>query len=337
MTRSTHSLLAALIVTPLIVTAVLAHDRSATSIRLDEMDSNRDGVISRPEAKDYYDDLYRKMARIDGRPGVEEDEFAEAPFELGRDLREKMERKWRRALEDRFEELDYNGDHQVELGEFLDAPVPAVAAREFESGDLEAADRNREIRFEQLDTDKNMLLTRDEYTALPDYLSDTPMSPAERERSMEKRRAAFRSIDANGDGVMSRLEFLDTQWAFFAHADANRDDELDRYELRDARLGTVSPRPTPRYDYNRTDRDDDAPYDQNPAWREDPDRETSDYNRDHAWRENEDGPLPSRRDEQPYDGPYDDQPYDSPYSNDDWTNPDMPRDSSDGPTQLPGY
>ncbi len=163
-----------------------AEAQRARAARIQDLDANRDGRISRAEwdgsarAFDRYDrdgdgELTRdevRQARRTGRDGA-----GDPPFSDERDAAS------------RFDGLDANGDNRISRGEWRDGRDVFARLDENRDGVLTRAeltvDATAADRFEQLDADRSGAITRGEWV---------------------ESAAAYTRLDANRDGRLTRQE-----------------------------------------------------------------------------------------------------------------------------------
>ncbi len=200
---------------------------SSVNAQLEAMDDNRDAEITRAEAKDYYDKLYRKLARTDDKPGISVEDLVKGPQKLASKKNEKHARDRRNRLRDHFDDLDYNRDDMIDRGEFLDGTHPR-----HDNKDISADKRDTKLlnHFEEMDSNGDGYLSKDEF--LHNHHHDKAKRDGDDDRMYDRAKRALHKADKNGDGSLSRLEFVDAQWARFNRADSNKDDKLNRDEIR---------------------------------------------------------------------------------------------------------
>lgn len=206
-----------------VVTTVDAQGRGGARIRFQEMDDNRDGIITREEwngsdrsfeVHDWNGD--GQLSGPEVRPGARRTVTAEPDHVPGRNERYV---NWTRGG---FTALDHNRDNRISPNEWhfdtqtfrrVDANRDnSISLSEF-LGEADGDD-DREDSFDDLDYNNNGRVERSEWHG----------SLAE-----------FRRLDANQDGILSRYEVVGAQESFnthdeFAGLDYNRNGSLERAE-----------------------------------------------------------------------------------------------------------
>lgn len=142
-----------------------------------------------------------------------------------------------RQQQKRFQERDLNLDGQIELFEFRRPEPPGLS----EEGRRQWS-ASRAMQFEALDRDKNGRMSFDEFAntarlafVFGDQDKDQFLTWAELQTYVERgaeamaQRAAqtqARSLDTDGDGRLTRFEFVNARSAAMTAQDANRDGDL---------------------------------------------------------------------------------------------------------------
>ncbi len=198
----------------------------SVNAQLEAMDDNRDAVITRAEAKDFYDKLYRKLEFTDDEPGISVEDLVKGPQKLAAKKMKKEKRDMRNRMRDHFDDLDYNRDDMIDRGEFLDGKHTRHHDK-----DMTHDKRDRKLlnHFETLDGNGDGYLSKDEFLTNHNH-HKANHDDEDRHYAMAKR--ALKKADRNRDGSLSRLEFVNAQWARFNRTDTNNDDKLDRDEIR---------------------------------------------------------------------------------------------------------
>lgn len=199
----------------------------SVNAQLEAMDDNRDAVVTRAEAKDFYDKLYRKLARTDGEAGMSVEDLVKGPQKLHADRVKDQARDHRKRMRDHFDDMDYNRDDMIDREEFLDGHHPRF-------------DRNKDLSFDRRDSKllshfEDMDDNRDGYLSKDEFLSKhkkREASNSDDDHRYRKAKRALAKMDRNDDGSLSRLEFVNAQWDRFNRMDRDNNDELDRYEIR---------------------------------------------------------------------------------------------------------
>ncbi len=223
LTSSVAALVCAGLASSPVVTTVEAQGRAGSRIRFQEMDDNRDGIITRAEwngsdrsfdVHDWNDDdqLSGPEVRVGGRrtATVEPDHM---PGRYERYV------NWTQAG---FTALDHNRDNRITANEWHFDTETFRRVDDNRDGSLSKAeflgegeeDDDREDSFDDLDLNNNGRVERAEWHG----------SVAE-----------FRRLDTNGDNILSRYEVVGAQESFdtydeFAGLDYNRDGNIDRNE-----------------------------------------------------------------------------------------------------------
>jgi len=89
----------------------------------------------------------------------------------------------------------------------------------------------QEARFEQLDTDHDGKLGKDELFARTRQVSG---AAAPNDRTLKRQDAFFRRLDSDHDGIISKEEFMSQADRNFARCDTDRDDRTNTAECRQA-------------------------------------------------------------------------------------------------------
>jgi hypothetical protein len=223
LTSSAAALLLVGLASSPVVTTVDAQGRGGSRIRFQEMDDNRDGIITREEwngsdrsfeVHDWNGD--GQLSGPEVRPGARRTVTAEPDHVPGRNERYV---NWTRGG---FTALDHNRDNRISPNEWhfdgqtfrrVDANRDnSISLSEF-LGEADGDD-DREDSFDDLDYNNNGRVERSEWHG----------SLAE-----------FRRLDANQDGILSRYEVVGAQESFntyneFAGLDYNRNGSLERAE-----------------------------------------------------------------------------------------------------------
>lgn len=150
----------------------------------ERLDTNKDGQVARAEAEAAGQQFFDRFdANKDNEVTAQEADDG------ARVMREE-------ELVSRFKVLDKNGDGRLTLEE---AKVPAMF-------------------FERLDTNKDQLVTREEFQAV------AKLNPGGAD-------LGFKRVDSNGDGKVTRAEATEAVLRRFASADPNGDGLITRAEL----------------------------------------------------------------------------------------------------------
>jgi Ca2+-binding EF-hand superfamily protein len=228
------------------------------AIRFQEMDLNRDGVITRNEWRgsdrsfrnhDWNGDgqLSGEEVRVGANRGSRWDD---------RDIEASIDREddWTPA---RFAALDHDGDGRLSRAEWhasqelfsrFDVNRDNFLSRAEFTADTDA---DREDRFADLDTNRDGRLTRGEWhgsAAVFDALDanrDGVLTRAEAIGTESSAQDEFRSVDVNGDGAITRNEW---HWnaAAFDRLDVNHDGRLSRLEFEN-NVATILPQQSVAY------------------------------------------------------------------------------------------
>jgi len=165
------------------------------------VDANKDGIVSREEAKDHP----RLASSFDAWDKNKDGNLDQAEMAAHR---EAMRAEMRAKVHERLKAADTDGDGSISRKE-AEASMPGLAAK-----------------FDQMDVDKDGKISRDEMHGF---------RMAGKKHQRKHMRMAFKSADRNGDGALDKAEAeagMPMLAEHFAKVDADQDGKVTREELR---------------------------------------------------------------------------------------------------------
>ncbi len=241
------------------IPGVAAAQTARPTILFSEMDANKDRVITRNEWRgsaqsfrvhDWNGDgiLSGEEVRVGGRRGGNR----EPDYDPNND---RVYSDW---TDRGFRSLDRNRDNRISADEWFFEREAYYRADRNRDGALtraeflgQAADDDRDDRFEYMDANNNGRIERSEWHGLADTFNwldrnndgvvtraEVGLEP-ENQNQSQTGRDIFRSLDANRNGTIEQNEWIWSRWSFQARDD-NRNGVLDRREFAEAQpIGTT--------------------------------------------------------------------------------------------------
>ncbi|MFN4355931.1 EF-hand domain-containing protein [Parvibaculum sp.] len=190
-------------------------------------DADKGGDVTKEEFRAAAEARFATMDK-DGDGYVTKEEMAAARAEM----RTRYEAR-RGDPAERFAAMDADGDGKVTLDEMKQAAEKRMAERGREGGLSDRSAERMAALFEKADANSDGALTLEEMQAAKKHHGKTD---AKRDGKKDgKRGDHFSRLDADGDGRISKAEFLASADRMFERLDRNSDGKIERGEGRMSR------------------------------------------------------------------------------------------------------